>query len=88
MLALLLGATLTSVGTFLVLLLTILVAGMWEFYHLARLGGARPQRLLGLMMGVLLFIFAIVFFPFPRILILLASELCERAQDLRILLTS
>ena len=62
MLALLLGATLTSVGTFLVLLLTILVAGMWEFYHLARLGGARPQRLLGLMMGVLLFIFAIVFF--------------------------
>ncbi len=62
MLALLLGATLTSVGTFLVLLLTILVAGMWEFYHLARLGGARPQRLLGLMMGVLLFVFAIVFF--------------------------
>ena len=62
MLALLLGATLTSVGTFLVLLLTLLVAGMWEFYHLARLGGARPQRLLGLMMGVLLFFFAIVFF--------------------------
>ncbi|MBE6196753.1 MAG: phosphatidate cytidylyltransferase [Rikenellaceae bacterium] len=62
MLALLLGATLGSYATFLLLLLAILLAGMVEFYRLARLDGARPQRWLGLTMGILIFVFAIVFF--------------------------
>ncbi len=62
MLALLLGATLTSITTFLILLLVVMVAGMMEFYRLAQLDGARPQRWLGLTMGVLIFTFAIVFF--------------------------
>ncbi len=62
MLALLLGATLYSYGTFLVLLLLILVGGMWEFYRLARLDGARPQCWLGVTMALLILLFAIVFF--------------------------
>ncbi len=62
MLALLLGATLYSYGTFLLLLLLVIVGGMWEFYRLAELDGVRPQRWLGMTMGLLIFLFAIVFF--------------------------
>ncbi len=62
MLALLLGAVLYSYASFLLLALLILVGGMWEFYRLARIDGARPQRWLGLTMGLLLFLFAISYF--------------------------
>lgn len=62
MLTLLLGATLYSYTTFLILILLILVGGMWEFYRLVELDGARPQRWLGMTMGLLLMMGSIVYF--------------------------
>lgn len=55
MLALLLGATLYSYGSFALLLLVILVGGMWEFYRLVESEELRPQRWLGITMGLLIF---------------------------------
>lgn len=59
LLALLLGATLFSYGSFVVLVLLILIGGMWEFYGLARATGAQPQRFWGILAALLLFLIGV-----------------------------
>lgn len=44
------------------LLLAILVGGMWEFYRMARQRGHRPNRLVGILTGVVLYLVAFLIF--------------------------
>lgn len=55
------GATLLSQWSFGALLLLLLVGGMNEFYTLAARQDQRPQRLIGLVMGVMLFLLNFAF---------------------------
>ena len=54
MVATLIGATLFSKLTFVLLLLAITLGGEWEFYRLAKKAGTSPQRLVGLLAGFLM----------------------------------
>lgn len=56
MLVALLGATLWSPWSFTALMALILIGGLWEFYHLCRRCGAEPQRLMGLMISLAVFV--------------------------------
>ena len=53
--AIMLGAVCWSQWSFGALLLVILLCGMHEFYTLAAARGAQPQRLIGMLTGVILF---------------------------------
>ena len=53
--AVMLGAVVWSPISFGLLLAALLVGGMLEFYALAAAKGARPQRALGTVLGLLLF---------------------------------
>lgn len=53
--AIMLGAVCWSQWSFGALLLVILLCGMHEFYTLAAARGAQPQRLIGMLAGVILF---------------------------------
>ena len=53
--AVMLGAVVWSPISFGLLLAVLLVGGMLEFYALAAAKGARPQRALGTVLGLLLF---------------------------------
>ncbi len=55
------GATLLSQWSFGALLLVLLVGGMNEFYTLSARQDQRPQRLIGLIMGVMLFMLNFAF---------------------------
>ena len=54
MVATLIGATLFSKFTFVLLLLAITLGGEWEFYRLAKKAGTSPQRFVGLLAGFLM----------------------------------
>lgn len=59
MLAVLLGATLYSFWSFALLALLIVVGGLWEFYRLSELDGAKPVKWLGMLTGVLIWATAV-----------------------------
>ena len=54
MVATLIGATLFSKLTFVLLLLAITLGGEWEFYRLAKKAGTSPQRFVGMLAGFLM----------------------------------
>lgn len=56
-----LGATLWSQWSFGALLALILVVGLYEFYNLAEKQGAQPQRVIGMVAGVVLFLLNFAF---------------------------
>ena len=58
MVATLIGATLFSKLTFVLLLLAITLGGEWEFYRLAKKAGTSPQRFVGLLAGFLMIVAA------------------------------
>ena len=58
MVATLIGATLFSKLTFVLLLLAITLGGEWEFYRLAKKAGASPQRFVGLLAGTMMIVAA------------------------------
>ena len=58
MVATLIGATLFSKFTFVLLLLAITLGGEWEFYRLAKKAGTSPQRFVGLLAGFLMIVAA------------------------------
>lgn len=58
MVATLIGATLFSKLTFVLLLLAITLGGEWEFYRLAKKAGTSPQRFVGLMAGTMMIVAA------------------------------
>ncbi|MBP3433212.1 MAG: phosphatidate cytidylyltransferase [Alistipes sp.] len=55
MLAVVLGAA-TGIYTYALLLLLITVVGMWEYYKIAALAGCQPQRIVGMVAGIVLFV--------------------------------
>ena len=58
MVATLIGATLFSKLTFVLLLLAITLGGEWEFYRLAKKAGTSPQRFVGLLAGTMMIVAA------------------------------
>ena len=58
MVATLIGATLFSKLTFVLLLLAITLGGEWEFYRLAKKAGTSPQCAVGLLAGFLMIVAA------------------------------
>ena len=58
MVATLIGATLFSKLTFVLLLLAITLGGEWEFYRLAKKAGTSPQRFVGMLAGFLMIVAA------------------------------
>lgn len=58
MVATLIGATLFSKFTFVLLLLAITLGGEWEFYRLAKKAGTSPQRFVGLLAGTMMIVAA------------------------------
>ena len=55
MLAVVLGAA-TSIYTYALLLLLITVVGMWEYFKIAAAAGCQPQRVVGMVAGIVLFV--------------------------------
>ncbi|MBR4995504.1 MAG: phosphatidate cytidylyltransferase [Alistipes sp.] len=55
MLAVLLGAILTSQWGFTALMAAIAIGGMWEFYNFAEKAGYKPMKVLGLFLGAVIF---------------------------------
>lgn len=55
MLAVVLGAA-TSIYTYAILLLLITVVGMWEYFKIASAAGCQPQRVVGMVAGIVLFV--------------------------------
>ena len=58
MVATLIGATLFSKLTFVLLLLAITLGGEWEFYRLAKKAGTSPQRFVGMLAGTMMIVAA------------------------------
>lgn len=58
MVATLIGATLFSKLTFVLLLLAITLGGEWEFYRLAKKAGTSPQRFVGMLAGAMMIVAA------------------------------
>jgi phosphatidate cytidylyltransferase len=58
MVATLIGATLFSKFTFVLLLLAITLGGEWEFYRLAKKAGTSPQRFVGMLAGTMMIVAA------------------------------
>ena len=58
MVATLIGATLFSKLTFVLLLLAITLGGEWEFYRLAKKSGTSPQRFVGMLAGTMMIVAA------------------------------
>ena len=58
MVATLIGATLFSKFTFVLLLLAITLGGEWEFYRLAKKAGTSPQRFVGMLAGAMMIVAA------------------------------
>ena len=58
MVATLIGATLFSKLTFVLLLLAITLGGEWEFYRLAKKAGTSPQRFVGMLAGSMMIVAA------------------------------
>jgi phosphatidate cytidylyltransferase len=58
MVATLIGATLFSKLTFVLLLLAITLGGEWEFYRLAKKAGTSPQRFIGMLAGTMMIVAA------------------------------
>jgi phosphatidate cytidylyltransferase len=58
MVATLIGATLFSKLTFVLLLLAITLGGEWEFYRLANKAGTSPQRFVGMLAGTMMIVAA------------------------------
>ena len=55
MLAVVLGAA-TSIYSYALLLLLITIVGMWEYYKIAASAGCKPQRIVGMVAGIVLFV--------------------------------
>ena len=58
MVATLIGATLFSKLTFVLLLLAITLGGEWEFYRMAKKAGTSPQRFVGMLAGTMMIVAA------------------------------
>ena len=58
MVATLIGATLFSKLTFVLLLLAITLGGEWEFYRLTKKAGISPQRFVGMLAGTMMIVAA------------------------------
>lgn len=61
LLAVVLGAA-TGIYTYSMLLLLITAVGMWEYYKIASLAGCQPQRVVGMVAGIVLFVASFFFF--------------------------
>jgi phosphatidate cytidylyltransferase len=59
--AVMIGFTLLSAYTFLLLLLIICAGSMWEFYRLAEHKGAKPQKWVGMIVGALAILAAFLY---------------------------